>query len=566
LILRLRQEIVPRFLDDLVEEIDFSRYVLVGFTCLFDQTTASLALARRIKRNHPGITTAFGGYALQRPVGPALQKAFSEMDVVAYGDGEPVIAPLWEAACGARLFRDVPNITYRDGDGRIVDSSLSAAIDLDDSPTPNYDDFFRQRENLRNQDGVNIQVGEISVESSRGCWYGQKSHCTFCGIDDETLRYRVKSARRTAAQLDRLHARYNVNAFRFADYIMPLKYYQDFLPALVVRGGPYSLFYETKANLKVEQIEVAYHAGVRWMQPGIESFSSRVLKLMAKGVTAAQNVFALYHMIEKGICPLYNLIFGFPFETADDYRRMLQLLPALSHFFPPVGAGPVVIMRHAPLAETPERFGVAGSLKAHWRYGLIFSSRFRRQRGLELEDFCYCYENPYAQYEPELKALYEALQHQVMRWNERFGAGRARLTFQAEGDGIMLRDSRFGDNERMHRFGRTHRLIGEVLTEHFAPESRLIEQLARVGLAEREIRQALDELLDARVVVTIDRDCVWLAFDERSSALQSARVHEYSRSNPDVRNSDDWPEWKLDMDTNDALVPAPGLNKGVTQT
>ena len=122
-LLRMRQEIVPRFLDDMMAEIDFSRYSLVGFSCLFDQTIASLALARRIRRQYPELMIAFGGYALQRPVGPALQKCFSEMDVVAYGDGEPTIVPLWKASRGLRPLAEVPNISWRDPGGRIVDNN-----------------------------------------------------------------------------------------------------------------------------------------------------------------------------------------------------------------------------------------------------------------------------------------------------------------------------------------------------------------------------------------------------------------------------------------------------------
>ena len=221
---------------------------------------------------------------------------------------------------------------------------------------------------------VRFVTTEMHVESSRGCWYGQKAHCTFCGIDDETLKYRVKSARVILSQLDTLHRRYNVSVFRFSDYIMPLKYYSDFLPELARRGGPYQLHYETKANLKESQIELCAAAGVRFLQPGIESFNSQVLKLMAKGVTAAQNVFSIYTMMRHGIFPFYNLIFGFPHETPADYEQIVKMLPSLYHLVPPQTMIPVLVTRYAPLASDPERFGAHGPLKAHWRYNVIFSA------------------------------------------------------------------------------------------------------------------------------------------------------------------------------------------------
>jgi ribosomal peptide maturation radical SAM protein 1 len=544
-ILRLRQEIVPQFLNELMEEVDFSAYSLVGFSCLFDQTIASLALARRIKRAYPGMMIAFGGYALHRPVGPALQKCFPEMDVIAYGDGEPVIVPLWEAACGLRPLSEVPNISFRDSRGQVLESQFSIKINLDDSPTPDYDDFFRQREQLRERHGVTIPVGEIPVESSRGCWYGQKSHCTFCGIDDETLQYRVKSAHVTAAQLDGLHRRYDVMVFRFADYIMPVKYCEDFLPAMARRGAPYLLHYETKSNLKASQIELCAKAGIRWLQPGIESFSSPVLKLMAKGVSAAQNVFTLFTITANRIFTFYNLIFGFPFEEPADYWPMVRLIPGLYHLVPPQTTVPVLVTRHAPLAEDPERFGARRPLRAHWRYETIFSPKFRRDHGLALEDFCYYYETPYRKFDPELKALYDTLQHQVLRWWERFSTGRARLIYTTEGEGIVVRDSRFSDEAQIYRFGPAHRLIGEVLRAQYSTDTRLVKALGQFGIGENEAREALRDLTKARIVLEVEKEYVWVALEKSWIEQEDSRSLDYARINrAAVRNPAEWPEWE----------------------
>ncbi|MCG8457142.1 MAG: hypothetical protein MI919_12750, partial [Holophagales bacterium] len=111
--LKLRREIVPRFFDAILERLDLSRYCLVGFTCLFDQTIASLAFAKRLRDSRPDLTLAFGGYALQAPVGPHMQKVFPElMTVVAYGDGETVAVHLYQAARGERDLADVPNISF----------------------------------------------------------------------------------------------------------------------------------------------------------------------------------------------------------------------------------------------------------------------------------------------------------------------------------------------------------------------------------------------------------------------------------------------------------------------
>ena len=57
------------------------------------------------------------------------------------------------------------------------------------------------------------------METSRGCWWGDKHHCSFCGIDFP-LRYRSKSPDRALNELLRLRARYDARLFVMADDIL----------------------------------------------------------------------------------------------------------------------------------------------------------------------------------------------------------------------------------------------------------------------------------------------------------------------------------------------------------
>ena len=43
----------------------------------------------------------------------------------------------------------------------------------------------------------------LLIESARGCWWGAKQHCTFCGLNGETMTFRAKSAPRVLAELER---------------------------------------------------------------------------------------------------------------------------------------------------------------------------------------------------------------------------------------------------------------------------------------------------------------------------------------------------------------------------
>ena len=269
--LRIRREVVPVYLDYLMGLVDFSEYALVGFTCLSDQTFAALALANRIRQKYPDILLAFGGYSLTPPTGPHLQRIFETMDVVAYGDGEVVIGPLYEAAMGIRSLDSVPNISYRTESGELAFTE-TVQCNLDDSPAPDYDEYFATWRFMKEHEQVSTKIQDIPFESSRGCWWGQKSHCTFCGIDKETLRYRVKKPDVANAQLDQLHEKYGITRFRASDYIFPYDYHGEFLDRCKKRPVPYQLHYEMKSGLTEKKALALKEAGLFFAQLGVESF------------------------------------------------------------------------------------------------------------------------------------------------------------------------------------------------------------------------------------------------------------------------------------------------------
>ena len=74
------------------------------------------------------------------------------------------------------------------------------------------------------------------------------------------------------------------------DNILDMRYFDTVLRELAERPRPPRLFYETKANLTKDQLRLLARAGVRGIQPGIESLSTPILRLMDKGVSGLQNV------------------------------------------------------------------------------------------------------------------------------------------------------------------------------------------------------------------------------------------------------------------------------------
>src|SRR5438093_1261600 len=122
------------------------------------------------------------------------------------------------------------------------------------------------------------------------------------------MAFRVNSPGRVLEELAELSQRYRTFRFEAVDNILSMSYLQQFLPRLMALGINYVLFYETKANLRRDQIELLSKAGVQSIQPGIESLNSHVLGLMRKGVTAVQNVNLLRWAAYYKIRLIWNLI------------------------------------------------------------------------------------------------------------------------------------------------------------------------------------------------------------------------------------------------------------------
>lgn len=349
--------VTEEFLDRCLESEDWSRYTLVGFSLTIAQTAASMALARRLKKRHPAATIVFGGSSCAGVMGAAIARACPYVDVVARSEGELVLRELTDRIRRGRGWEDLPNLVWREGDTvrestspekPVYTGSVLPARNLD------YDDYFQRLEATGISDSVEVW---LPFESSRGCWYGEKAQCRFCGLH-EIMRFRSWESSAVLTELERLATRYGITRFFSVDLIMPTDFYTTFLPEIEKRGHDWTLFYEIKANARQEQVEALARAGVRWIQPGIESLDDRVLRLMRKGVNSVTNVQLLRLCAGADIRVTWNIIAGIPGEKPDWYADLAVRVRSLYHLPPPTGVAAFELHRFSPYFDDAESFGI----------------------------------------------------------------------------------------------------------------------------------------------------------------------------------------------------------------
>lgn len=352
------RSLVEPFLEHCLSAVPWDDYAVVGFTSTFEQNIASLSLARRVKAAHPHLRIVFGGANWEDSMGVELHHRFPFVDYVCSGEAERSFPALVRRlfAGGALPQADIPGVVRRDARGRSVSGGPPEMVrEMDELPYPDYSDFFRD---MGQSPAAYTVMPTLLYETSRGCWWGAKKHCTFCGLNGGSMAFRSKSPRRALDELEHLIDRWQTNHVEAVDNILDMKYFDDMLPALVSSGRSVRLFYEVKANLSREQVRLLSEAGVERIQPGIESLSDHVLRLMRKGTTGLRNVQLLKWAQEYGISVEWNILYGFPGETPEDYRRMLEMLPALRFLRPPYATGPIRLDRFSPYHNAPADFGL----------------------------------------------------------------------------------------------------------------------------------------------------------------------------------------------------------------
>ena len=256
---------------------------------------------------------------------------------------------------GAAWKEEVKDLVWRDGDRTKHTGAGRLVEDLDRLPYPNYDDYFEQYYACQLPEGL---IHDVSIETSRGCWWGQKQQCNFCGLNHEHIKFRYKSPRRALDEIYHLADRYDIKVVTAVDNIMPMEYFKTLLPELKRRRPKIKLFYETKANIKEKQVQMLREAGVARIQPGIEAFSPNVLRLMRKGVSLFQNIQLLKRCRDNDLAVAWNLLYGFPGENAKDYRDTLEIVKCVSHLHAPMACGWIRTHRFSPMFNFPEKFGI----------------------------------------------------------------------------------------------------------------------------------------------------------------------------------------------------------------
>ncbi|WP_258099411.1 RiPP maturation radical SAM C-methyltransferase [Marinoscillum pacificum] len=439
----IRDNIIPDFLNYLINSIDWGSFDVVGFSSTFEQNVSSIALAKRIKEKFPKINIILGGSNMDDHMGIELLRKTKEIDYIIMGRGEDSLIKFLEGLKKGDL-RGIKGLYSKRSIDDLPKLIPADPKPLDSIPIPDYSAFFETAKTI----GLikyNYQKNLIKIpfESSTGCWWGEKQHCVFCGLNADSMSFKSKSPEKVKEELIHQTKKYQSFNFEAVDNIMDFTYLKKLIPELISINSDYSIFYEIKSNINREQIKLLSLSGVKKVQPGIESLSSSVLKLMKKGVSGIQNVVFLKWTKYYGIETYWNILWGFPGEKTEYIEEQNQVISNIYHLQPPIGYGRIWMERFSPIYANESAYPKK-HMTPHFSYQYIYPENYN------LDKIAYFFS--YELVDTLDDDNYEILTKNIDKWQSSFDQDINSLTFSYSPGMVRVEDFRINKENGIYIF------------------------------------------------------------------------------------------------------------------
>ncbi len=502
-----RDELLP-FMQELIVQHELDRADIVGLTSLFQQNVPCLALARMIREINPGALIIMGGANCESPMGQEILRNFDVIDYVFSGSALISFPDFVGAVQKGKSedCRKINGVFCRENLGRIESGfhetnshdsirQLGNELPVDFQMYLDYDSYLDEFEKLK---PFTSRPPVLLFETSRGCWWGEKAHCTFCGLNGQTMAYRPLQNDRAIRMFTDLFRRYGdrVKHFSGIDNIMPREFLETVFPFLEVPDD-ISIFYEIKADLDSGELKRLRETSISSVQPGIESLHSPILKMIKKGATAEGNIAFLRNSTFHGIQSYWNILIGFPGETEESYLTYQKNIPSLWHIAPPKDLYIVRFDRYSPYYDFAEKFGL--NLKPLSHYYFLYPNL---NEGQLLRLACFFEDpRPEASHNTLVAKWFTEINTLVKNWEARYygtdGISPARLYF--ERNGIVV-DTRKG-KKVIHRLSKLQSSLLEFL---FIPATADKMRRKFETIQEDEFESAFRGLRSKRLIYSED--------------------------------------------------------------
>jgi ribosomal peptide maturation radical SAM protein 1 len=371
---------------------------------------------------------------------------------------------------------------------------LGKELDINNEIKVDYTHFFESLDTHLPDSDIEPT---IMFETSRGCWWGERAHCTFCGLNSESMNYRAMQAKQAIATINQTLENYpRCKRFDCVDNIAPKNYFSDVFPHIHPEKDC-EIFYEVRSNLTDQDLETLSDARIVKIQPGIESLSTSTLKLMKKGTSAINNILFLKNCLLHGIKPYWNILIGFPGELESTLEKYVTDIPLLTHLPPPTGTFPVRFDRYSPYFENAEEYGL--KLRPYNFYYLTYPFD---EESITNTAYYFLDHNGSAPYMINLARWYNKIRINVDKWITQWNNEQTdilpRLYLTLENDTYYIHDSRNGRSNKYQASKLSVKIL--EIAQKPATAKTVIAEIDEVE--SKEIENEIDFLAEKKLIYT----------------------------------------------------------------
>ncbi len=309
-------------LEDFQGEIAKRQPTVVGVTSTTLTYKSALQIIRIAKEAHPNCIAMLGGPHVTFWDDKALQEC-PQLDIVVRKEGEYTIVELAQKIAAGQSVHDVTGTTCRKNGEIIRNPDRPYIEDLDALPFPAL--HLWPIERLRS-------YGEVifPLTTSRGCVYW----CNFCtAVRMFGRRYRMRSSKNVADELEFLNKTYGANHFTFYDdaFTVDQNRTEELCNEILNRNLKIRWNCETRVDMVTKDLlSKMKKAGCTDVWFGVESGSQKVINAMDKGIMIEQTVRAFKWAHEVGLMTVANVILGIPTETEESAWETVKFVEKLN--------------------------------------------------------------------------------------------------------------------------------------------------------------------------------------------------------------------------------------------
>jgi ribosomal peptide maturation radical SAM protein 1 len=315
------------------------------------------------------------------------------------------------------------------------------------------------------------------------------------------MEFRSKRVDDVIHQLDELSRRYGILDFNAIDNIIEPEYIDKLFGQLSEAGSDIRLHYEVRPSLSRLQLKHMRKGGLFSIQPGVESFSTHILKLMKKHTTGVRNLELIKWSTYYGINNLYNILLRFPGETAEDYRAQVDVISKIHHFQAPWAIAKARADRGSPMYTDPESQSISRLVPSACYDYLFPKDRFNLSR----VSYYFEHEMGNTVDDAQYDEIFAAVDHWQYRWRQR---PRPFLRYRKAWATIIINDGRNGSPKKS-----TYTDDYATLYEFCADAHSRKEISARFDDAPW-VEGALEEFVNKDLMVHLDNRYLSLALPE----------------------------------------------------